>query len=74
LQEGTWVKPTNIADPKIADKSVGELFNTISNGIRNMPGYARQVPPADRWAIILYVRALQKSQAEFVASATEPTK
>ncbi len=69
LQEGTWVKPTNIAEPKIAQKPVGELFKTISEGIRNMPGYARQIPPEDRWAIILYVRALQRSQAEFVASA-----
>ncbi len=69
LVEGTWVKPTNIADPKISQKPVGELFKTISNGIRNMPGYARQIPPEDRWAIILYVRALQRSQAEFVASA-----
>ncbi len=69
LQEGTWVKPTNISEPKIAKKPVGELFKTISHGIRNMPGYARQIPPEDRWAIILYVRALQRSQAEFVASA-----
>lgn len=74
LQEGTWVKPTNIAEPKIAEKAVGELFTTISNGIRNMPGYARQIPPEDRWAIILYLRALQKSQGEFVASASEPAK
>jgi mono/diheme cytochrome c family protein len=46
---------------------VGELFNTISNGVRNMPGYARQIPAEDRWAIILYVRALQRSRAATVA-------
>jgi len=27
-----------------------------------MPGYGIQIPPADRWAIVLYVRALQRSQ------------
>lgn len=69
LQEGTWVQPTNIAEPKIVDKPVGELFKIISDGIRNMPGYARQIPAEDRWAIILHLRALQRSQAEFVASA-----
>jgi mono/diheme cytochrome c family protein len=40
----------------------GKLFNTISNGIRNMPGYHAQIDVEDRWAIVLYVRALQQSQ------------
>ncbi len=40
----------------------GQLFNTISNGMGTMQGYASQIPHADRWAIVLYVRALQRSQ------------
>jgi mono/diheme cytochrome c family protein len=40
----------------------GQLFNTISNGYNTMMGYASQIPHADRWAIVLYVRALQRSQ------------
>jgi mono/diheme cytochrome c family protein len=40
----------------------GYIFNVISNGIRNMPSYKYQVPVDDRWAIVSYVRALQKSQ------------
>lgn len=68
LQEGTWVKPTNIANADIKKKPAGELYNTISNGIRNMPGYARQIPPQDRWAIVMYLRALQQSQAEYAAA------
>jgi mono/diheme cytochrome c family protein len=40
----------------------GQLFNTISNGYNTMMGYASQLSPADRWAIVLYVRALQRSQ------------
>jgi mono/diheme cytochrome c family protein len=71
LQEGTWVKPVDISEPKIVEKPVGELFDVISDGIRNMPGYARQIPADDRWAIILYVRALQRSQAEFAANTAE---
>lgn len=40
----------------------GQLFNTISNGFQTMMGYAGQIPAADRWAIIAYVRALQRAQ------------
>jgi mono/diheme cytochrome c family protein len=49
---------------------VGEIFNTISNGIRNMPAYGAQIPAEDRWAIVLYVRALERSRAASVADLT----
>ncbi|HEU0033052.1 MAG TPA: quinol:electron acceptor oxidoreductase subunit ActD [Kofleriaceae bacterium] len=39
----------------------GQLFNTISNGFNTMMGYAAQIPHADRWAIVLYVRSLQRA-------------
>ena len=41
----------------------GQLFATITNGLRNMPPYAHSIPVDDRWAIVQYVRALQLSQA-----------
>jgi mono/diheme cytochrome c family protein len=41
----------------------GQLFATITNGLRNMPSYAHNIPVDDRWAIVQYVRALQLSQA-----------
>jgi len=40
----------------------GYFFDAITNGIRTMPSYAAQVPVADRWAIVAYIRALQRSQ------------
>ena len=40
----------------------GNIFNTITNGIRNMPPYDKQISIADRWAIVAYVRALERSQ------------
>ena len=40
----------------------GHIFDVISNGIRNMPAYRYQIPVDDRWAIVAYFRALQKSQ------------
>lgn len=40
----------------------GYLYDVIANGVRNMPAYAQQIPVKDRWAIVAYVRALQRSQ------------
>jgi mono/diheme cytochrome c family protein len=40
----------------------GEIYSAIANGVRNMPSYATQIPVEDRWAIVAYVRALQRSQ------------
>ena len=40
----------------------GYIYDVITNGVRNMPPYAPQIPVADRWAIVAYVRALQRSQ------------
>lgn len=72
LKEGTWVKPSDIADFKVVEQPVGQLFNTITNGIRNMPAYGHQISPEDRWAIILYVRALQKSRVQVATQDASP--
>lgn len=62
LQEGTWTPPTSLHTDVVRERPVGHIFNTITNGIRNMPAYGGQIPPEDRWAIVAYVRALQRSQ------------
>ncbi|HEY5959654.1 MAG TPA: quinol:electron acceptor oxidoreductase subunit ActD [Polyangiaceae bacterium] len=62
LAEGSWVPPSNLHQEYIRKQPDGQLFNTITKGIRNMAAYGDQIPPQDRWAIVLYVRALQKSQ------------
>jgi mono/diheme cytochrome c family protein len=41
---------------------VGKLYNTVTNGVRNMAGYEAQITTDDRWAIVAYLRALQRSQ------------
>lgn len=66
LSEGTWVTPTSLHDARLLKEPVGHFFNVITNGVRNMPGYASQIPEMDRWAITLYVRALQRSDAASV--------
>lgn len=63
IANGTsWVQPKNIHEPEIRDQPVGQIFHTITYGIRNMAGYASQIPLEDRWAIAAYVKALQRSQ------------
>lgn len=57
-----WVQPTDLHQDYVVKMPHGQLFNTISNGIRTMPAYAAQIPESDRWAIVFYVRALQRSQ------------
>ena len=47
---------------RLRDMPVGEIYSIIVNGVRTMPPYASQVPVADRWAIVSYIRALQRSQ------------
>jgi len=62
LQEGTWVPPTDLRSETVRERSVGHLYNSITNGIRNMPAYGKQIEVRDRWAIVAYVLALQRSQ------------
>ncbi|MEZ4228353.1 MAG: quinol:electron acceptor oxidoreductase subunit ActD [Polyangiaceae bacterium] len=57
-----WVPPSDITDPNLMKQPVGQLFNSITHGVRNMPAYGPQIEPEDRWAIILYVRALQRTR------------
>ncbi len=48
----------------------GYFFDVISHGVRSMPAYGQQVAVADRWAIVSYIRALQRSQ--YASSADVP--
>ncbi len=61
-EEPKWVRPLALYGQAVREQKVGELFQTVSNGARTMPGYASQIPVEDRWAIVLYVRALQRSR------------
>jgi hypothetical protein len=70
LAEGTWIPPSVLTQDYLRVMPVGQLFNTVTHGIRNMPPYGHQIPPEDRWAILLYVRALQKSKSAAVAELT----
>ena len=61
VQKG-FLPPPNLHDERILNVTDGYMYRVISNGIRNMPSYGKQIPEADRWAIVAYIRALQRSQ------------
>lgn len=52
----------NLQDQVRQAQPVSHYYYVITHGYGNMPDYAAQIAPADRWAIAAYVRALQLSQ------------
>jgi mono/diheme cytochrome c family protein len=76
IMEYNWpIPPTSYFDPRILAMKDGNIFEVISNGIRNMPSYRQQIPVADRWAIVSYVRVLQRAGTNGGATAQQqPSK
>jgi mono/diheme cytochrome c family protein len=60
---------------RIRTMTDGEIFNTITNGKGQMFGFGYNISIDDRWRIIMYVRALQRSQnASFDDASPEEQK
>jgi mono/diheme cytochrome c family protein len=57
-----YPKPPTYNDDRLRNAPDGHFFDVITNGWGKMNSYAHQVPVADRWAIVAYIRALQVSQ------------
>jgi mono/diheme cytochrome c family protein len=55
--------PANLLTDTLRLQPVGHFFDVITNGKGIMYPYASRVAPADRWAIIAYIRALQINKA-----------
>lgn len=59
--------PPSLHIERLRDAPVGHLYDVMTRGLGAMADYAQQIPPADRWAIAAFVRALQLSQRAGVA-------
>jgi len=57
-----YSQPPSFHSERLRAAKLGHFFDVITNGFGAMPSYASQLSPADRWAVIAYVRALQLSQ------------
>lgn len=55
-------QPPTYHDDRLRNAPVGHFFDVVTNGWGRMNGYAASIQPADRWAIVAYIRALQLSQ------------
>lgn len=54
-------QPQNLMEDRIVEMADGDIFNVITYGRRTMPPYGAPNRPAERWAIIAYVRLLQRA-------------
>lgn len=66
-----FTPPPNFHDDRVVGLPDGHLFQVISRGIRTMPSYGKQIPEEDRWAIVAYIRALQRSQRASINDVPE---
>jgi mono/diheme cytochrome c family protein len=53
----------NLHDQVRLAQPISHYFYVMTHGYGSMPDYSAQLPPADRWAVAAYIRALQLSQA-----------
>jgi mono/diheme cytochrome c family protein len=63
--------PLNLLSERVRQEPPGYLFQVITNGFGGMPEYQNQIPPADRWRIVAYVRALQLSEGVSITQVPE---
>lgn len=68
-----WVIP-NITLSLTKNRTDGELFDIVGNGIRTMPGYRKTIKEQDRWAIVAYLRALQTASGTSVKRLPKETR
>lgn len=59
---GMIATPCFHRDDKFKKMPYGEFFNTITHGKGQMNSYADKLTPEERWAVILYIQALLRSQ------------
>jgi mono/diheme cytochrome c family protein len=64
----------NFHDQRLVNMPDGQIFNTITYGKNLMGSYGANVTVADRWAIIYYVRALERSQLATIEDIPAPER
>ena len=55
-------KPANLQAKKFLDYTDGEIYHTIMRGKNAMPPFGGGFTEDERWAVVHYVRALQRAQ------------
>jgi len=55
-------KPPTYHDDRLRNAPDGHFFDVMTNGFGRMNSYADKLTPADRWAVVSYIRTLQAAQ------------
>ena len=63
--------PPSFNQDRLRQADAAHFYDVITHGYGVMYSYAERVPSADRWAVIAYIRALQRSQGTPVASLSD---
>ncbi|HXD19349.1 MAG TPA: cytochrome c [Vicinamibacterales bacterium] len=63
------VPTASFHDEKILKYADGQIFDIMTNGMGLMPSYRWPIPTADRWAIIAYIRELERKRLATAATA-----
>lgn len=69
VQRG-FPKPPSYHIPRLLAAPARHYVDVMTNGYGVMYPYAARVAPADRWAIVAYIRALQMSQSQTLAQTS----
>ncbi len=67
VQRG-FSRPPSLTEGELRTAGTKVFYDAITKGYGAMYGFATRVAPADRWAVIAYIRALQRSQNTEVAT------
>ena len=70
VQRG-FPRPPPLAAPGLRGATAQHLYDVIRDGFGVMYPFASRIAPADRWAIVAYMRALQLSQRTALAEFPE---
>jgi hypothetical protein len=68
------IPTASLHQDKVLKHPDGFIFDVITNGLALMPAYRWPIPPADRWAIIAYVRELERRRLAGAKGAPEGVK
>lgn len=59
---GQFPNPPTLHSDKVRNWPDGNIYHVITDGQNVMPSYQYQISREERWAIVHYIRALQRSQ------------
>jgi len=70
------IPPPSFLQDRLYNMPLGDVYNAITHGknVPNMPAYATQISPSDRWAVVLYIRSLMMKANPEVGYEVDPSK